>query len=399
VERNPVDRPFLEQLLGLDSSKIGFYAEVKQKIQELESTNLDLWTKKNELQAVFNAIGDGVLIFDSDGIVQYRNDACPQIADGDTLLGKTCEDVFHPGHRLGRKSCPVEAALRGQSESISFTATVAGSTRHFEATATPILDPQGYPSRVLLLLRDVTEKRLQELQLLQAEKMSSIGVLAAGVAHEINNPLNSVSLYAEALLRRIGEEEGADAHPDIFKDYLAVIVREAHRCKGIIESLLSFSRRSDGSMGPVDLNPLVKEVLELVRHKARYEAVEMLEDLVNGLPFVCGDPAGLRQVILNLTMNALQAIEGRGQVVISTRSEEEGVTLCVRDSGCGIPQELLDQIWAPFFTTKPVGQGLGLGLSLTYNIVRKHGGEIVVDSEPGRGSVFTVRLPLAGAAP
>ena len=398
MERNEINEGFLEQLLGLDSSKIGFYAEVKQKIQELEAANLDLWNKQNELQAVFNAIGDGVIIFDSDGVIQYRNEVCTQVFLSDGLVGKSCEEVFHPGHRLGRQACPVESALQGESRSVEFTVASNGETRYLEATATPIEDAHGYPSRALVLLRDVTDKRLQELQLLQAEKMSSIGVLAAGVAHEINNPLNSMALYAEALLRRLRDEPElqGDQRLEVFRGYLDVIVREAHRCKGIIESLLSFSRRSDGSMGLLDLNPLIREVLELVRHRARYELIEIQEDLAPCLPPVHGDSAGLRQVILNLSMNALQSIEGKGQIAISTRDDEGMVTLRVKDSGCGIPKELLEQIWSPFFTTKPVGQGLGLGLSVTYNIIRKHGGEILVESESGRGSTFTVRLPAAG---
>ena len=396
VERARFDEPSIEHLLGLESSKIGFYAEVKQKIRELEAINLDLRTKKNELQAVFDAISDGVAIFDSQCRVQFRNHVCPRLFPGETLLGKPCREIFHPDRPFHSEYCPVEGALLGESRHSAFCIERNGPARYLEATATPLEDAYGRPSRALVFLRDVTQRRLQELQLLQAEKMSSIGVLAAGVAHEINNPLTSVAGYAEALLRRLGEhgELASDPRLETFPHYLEVIVREAYRCKSIIESLLSFSRKSDGSLGPVDLPRLVGEVLELVRHRARYEEVEILERLPPGLPPLRGDAAGLRQVVLNLTLNALQAVQGPGRVELEARSEGASVVLLVRDTGCGIPPEHLEQIWDPFFTTKGVGQGLGLGLSVTYNIVRRHGGHIRVESREGQGTTFTVQLPV-----
>lgn len=395
VERTQIDEEYLDQLLGLESSKIGFYAEVKQKIRELEATNLDLRTKKNELQAVFDAIRDGVLLFDSECRVRYRNHIVPRIFPGESLLGRTCRDLFHADRSKDPEGCPVEGALGGQTRDISFTVQRGARPRYFEATATPIEDAYGSPSRALVFLRDVTDRKVQEMHLMQVEKMSSVGVLAAGVAHEINNPLNSVAGYAEALQRRLREDPALAADPRMasFPDHLEVIVRETYRCKSIIESLLSFSRKSDGAVGAVDLGALVREVLELVRNRARFEKVEIVHDLPEGLAPARGDPAGLRQVILNLALNALQASDGPGQVRIATGEEDDTVTLRVADDGCGIAQEVLDQIWDPFFTTKTVGQGLGLGLSVTYNIVQRHGGSIAVKSREGDGTTFTVRLP------
>jgi two-component system NtrC family sensor kinase len=395
IKRTRIDEASLDNLLGLGSSKIGFYGEVKQKIQELEAANLGLRIKKSELQAVFDSISDGVVIYDHNRFVQHRNHICPRLFPRETLVGKSCRELFHPERNLSPSSCPVERALHGESFQSSFTAAKEGNkTRHFDVIATPIEDPSG-KSRALLFLRDVTEKRLQELQLLQAEKMSSIGVLAAGVAHEINNPLNSVAGYAEALLRRFRDDEGLGRDPrlDVFKNYLEVIIREAYRCKGIIDSLLSFSRKSDGSSGPVDINCILEEVLDLVKYKARYEKIEIRLDFQPDLPRMVGDAATLRQVFMNLVMNALQAIEGSGRVEISTRAEASELIVRISDTGCGIAPDVLDQIWNPFFTTKTVGQGLGLGLAVTYNIVKKHDGDILVESEFGKGTLFTVRLP------
>jgi PAS domain S-box-containing protein len=395
--RTKMDESSLERLLGLDSSKIGFYAEVKQKIHELEAANSGLRRKSSEFQAMFDSISDGVIVYDSNGMVQHRNHVCPQYFPQETLPGCSCRELFHPEQKSAPHDCPVERALTGERVEISIMSQPSGGkVRYFDVTATPIEDSRSEQNRVLLFLRDVTEKRLQELQLMQAEKLSSIGVLAAGVAHEINNPLSSVAGYAEALLRRFNEERSLseDSRLDDFPKYLQVIVRESYRCKGIIDSLLSFSRKSDGSVSNININDVLNEVLELVRYKSRYEKIEIKTNLQRDLPDVIGDPSGLRQVCMNLLMNAHQAIHGTGIVEISTRTNKQSMVLFeIRDTGCGISKDAIDQIWDPFYTTKDVGKGLGLGLAVTYNIIKRLGGDISVESQVGEGSKFTVRMP------
>jgi len=397
AKRTLVDESSLERLLGLESSKIGFYSEVKQKIQELEAANLGLRIKSGELQAVFNAISDSVVIYDHHGLVQHRNHITPTIFPCETSIGQGCKALFHPDRDLSPASCPVEQALCGASSQMSFSFPVgSGENRYFDVTATPIEDPNE-KTRALVFIRDVTDKRQSELQLMQAEKMSSIGMLAAGVAHEINNPLTSVAGYSEALLRRLRDDRtlAEDSRLKDFKKYLEVIIRESYRCKGIIDSLLSFSRKSEVAFGLVDLNSILTEVLELVRHKARNEKIEIREDLQSGLPLVRGDSSGLRQVFLNLTVNALQAIDGPGVIDIITTDSDEGMVIAtISDTGCGIQPSTLEQIWDPFFTTKEVGKGVGLGLAVSYNIIKRHGGDVSAESVPGKGSKFTVRLPL-----
>lgn len=395
--RTKMDEASLERLLGLDNSKIGFYGEVKQKIQELESANQGLRSKSNELQAMFDSISDGIVVYDHFGVVQHRNHVCPTLFPQETLPGSSCRELFHPEEESSPLHCPVERALTGERVEISFTSQISkGKIRYFDITATPIEDVHEERNRALVFLRDVTDKRLQELQLMQAEKLSSIGVLAAGVAHEINNPLSSVAGYAEALLRRVNDEPSLleDPRLEAFPKYLQVIIRESYRCKGIIDCLLSFSRKSDGSVCNVNLNDILQEVLELVRHKSRYEKIDVRLNLQSDLPEVTGDPSGMRQVCMNLLMNAHQAIKGEGVVEISTSANDQSMVLFhIRDTGCGISKDAIDQIWDPFFTTKDVGQGLGLGLAVTYNIVKRHGGDITVESQLGKGSKFTVRMP------
>lgn len=396
IKSTHVDDQFLDSLLGIETSKIGFYSEVKQKIQELEAANLSLRGKKTELQAVFDAIGDCVIIYDREGRVQYRNRLAPRVFPQETVHGQSCRALFHPDRDEERESCPVDRALQGESCQISFSTTKhSGKNRYFDVIATPIAEPtEGY--RALVFIRDVTERRARELQLLQGEKMSSIGVLAAGVAHEINNPMTSVAGYAEALQRRFRDtpELAEDLRLSDFPRYLEIIVREVYRCKAIIDSLLSFSRKSDGAFGKVDLNGIIGEVLELVRHQGRDKNIEIDDNLLAPLPPVLGDASALRQVFLNLIMNGLQAIEGKGSVRIETALENGQVLAKVTDTGSGIAPDLLDQIWNPFFTTKVVGKGQGLGLAVTYDIIKKHDGLIEVQSQLGKGTEFTLKLPL-----
>jgi signal transduction histidine kinase len=397
AKRTKVDEPNLERLLGLESSKIGFYSEVKQKINELEAANLELRIKTGELQAVFDAISDSVVIYDHRGCVQHRNWVSPHLFPTETAIGSCCKSLFHPDRDQAPESCPVELALAGQDSQVSFSlADRVGNNRYFDVTATPIADANE-ETRALVFIRNVTDKRLNELQLLQAEKLSSIGLLAAGVAHEINNPLTSVAGYSEALLRRFRDNEALTSDPRLqdFKKYLEVIIRESYRCKGIIDSLLSFSRKSEGAVGLVDINEILGEVLELVRHRARNERIEIRELFKSDLPMVKGDASGLRQVFLNLTMNALQSIEGPGNIEIATvEHDDRTVSATISDNGCGIAPAMMEHIWDPFFTTKEVGKGIGLGLSVTYNIIKMHGGKVFVESRHGEGSKFTVRLPI-----
>ena len=401
IKHTQIDEGFLDILLGIESSKMGFYGEVKQKIQELEAANLGLRVKKTELQAVFDAISDGVVIYDHKGLVQHRNHVCPKMFPKETLLGKSCQALFHADQGMTPAGCPVEKALCGESSQLSLTTSHNSGRRNrfYDVIATPIATPRedlAGGNRALVFIRDVTERRSSELQLLQAEKMSSIGVLAAGVAHEINNPMTSVAGYAEALQRRFREDQSlaGDLRLLDFPKYLDVIVREVYRCKGIIDSLLSFSRKSEGEFGKVDLNEIIGEVLELVRHKGREGKIELSEDLSIPLPFVDGDASALRQVFLNLILNALQAIEDMGSVRIETQAVGSQVVVKVVDTGVGIAPDILDQIWNPFFTTKVVGKGQGLGLAVTYDIIKKHHGEINVHSTVGQGTEFIVSFPV-----
>ncbi len=369
-----------------------------QDITERKQAEVDLRNKTNELQAIFDSISDGITVYDHNGMIQHHNLISPRLFPDEILPGKSCRDIFHPETPSLPHQCPVERALHGERVETSQVSMREGhKTRYVDITATPIKDALGEKNRALVFFRDISGKRLQEMHLIQAEKMSSIGVLATGIAHEINNPLASVAGCAEALLRRFRDEPllKEDSRLDVFPHYLEVIVRESYRCKGIIEHMLSFSRKSDGYAVQVDMNVVLLEILELLRHQPSYKQIEVVTDLKPDLPRVLGDPSGLRQVCMNLLTNAHQAIKDAGRVELTTDLvDDEIISIKIRDTGCGIAQDTIDRIWDPFFTTKEVGKGVGLGLALTYNIVKRHGGEIKVESRVGEGAQFTVFLPV-----
>ncbi|SDE70762.1 PAS domain-containing sensor histidine kinase [Desulfuromonas thiophila] len=372
-----------------------------QDITQRKKSEVELRNKTNELLAIFDSIGDGIIVYDNNARIQHHNLISPQLFPEKVFPGAPCNNIFHLQENRSPQDCPVEKALQGERVDTSLIINLNNSqqrARYIDVTATPIRDSMGEQNRALVFLRDVSTKRLQEMHLIQAEKMSSVGMLATGVAHEINNPLTSVAGCAEALLRRFREapELLEFAQLEQFPHYLEIILRESYRCKGIIDHLLSFGSMSDGLRRKVDINLALKEVIELLKYQDKYQQIQVSTDLLTELPRVEGDPSALRQVFMNLLVNAHQAIKGRGDIFVSTRKQNSRhVQIVIRDTGDGMEQNILDRIWEPFFTTKEAGKGLGLGLALTYNIVKDHKGEITIESSPGQGSVFTLLLPIS----
>ncbi len=227
-----------------------------------------------------------------------------------------------------------------------------------------------------------------QLKLVQSEKMAAFGQLGAGIAHEVKNPLAGILGCAQLSLKKV--EEGTPVEKN-----LRLIEKETKRCKAIIENLLRFARQETAILQPIQLNPVVTDAIAIVSHQLGMHRVELKHDLAEELPPVHGNANQLQQVVMNLIMNAQQAMAGDpGQICVSTSTNGTSVDIVVADSGPGMTDEIKSRVFEPFFTTKPGGKGTGLGLSVSFGIIKDHGGEIAVESQPGRGTVFTVALPV-----
>ncbi len=225
-------------------------------------------------------------------------------------------------------------------------------------------------------------------QLVQSEKLASLGQLAAGVAHELNNPLAAILLYSETMLKEHGESSP-------FHNDLKTIVSETKRCKRIVSDLLNFARQSQLVTQPTDIHAIIHELLEFAPRRIKTVQVNFITDLDPNLPLIDADPSQLRQVLLNLMTNAVEAMPEGGTVTVRTRKAPAGmVTIEIQDTGVGIPPENLNKLFTPFFTTKPIGKGTGLGLAIVYGIVKMHRGQISATSKVNKGTTFTVTLPI-----
>jgi two-component system NtrC family sensor kinase len=230
-------------------------------------------------------------------------------------------------------------------------------------------------------------------QLRASERLASMGQLSAGVAHELNNPLGTILLYSHMLLKQLPAEDARRADLDI-------IASEATRCGQIVRSLLDFARQSRVSKAPTDLAALVNDVVKVLSAKARAAGASLSAEVQEGLPTATVDAGQVKQVLVNLVQNGLDAVSEGGTVRIRVRSAADGrgVEMFVEDNGCGIAPENMDKLFAPFFTTKQADKGTGLGLALAYGVVKMHSGEISARSELGQGTEFRVWLPLGGEA-
>ena len=391
----------IEDLIGLGQSKLGFYKEVQVKIAELQKTNRELARQQQQVQAILDGITDIVAVVSPDYRIRSVNNSFYDIYATSPPDDDLCYEVFR-GRGEPCETCVLRDALAANRVCrTNAIVSVAGRNRQFSITASPLRDRHGRPTDILVVKRDVTIEKEFQAKYYHAEKMATIGLLAAGVAHEINNPLTAIRGFAEGLQRRViamaGNVFDSSAKED-FDESLEIILKECRRCSGIVRSLLTFSPRKTMQRGNTRLNHLVKNVLRILHHRLKHYPASLIRlDLNDELPAILGDAAELEQVILNLILNALDAIGDDGAIDIKTCACKKGqVCLEVADNGCGIPPDDLPKLFEPFFTTKAVGKGIGIGLSTCYHIIRSHGGEIDVTSVPGKGARFTVRLPVAG---
>ncbi len=277
--------------------------------------------------------------------------------------------------RLGRR----EAAGRKRG----------GGSIDIEISTMPLYLSEGGIAVFQSLIRDVTQQKNWEGAMLQSEKLTAMGRLAGEIAHEINNPLGGILLYANLIHEDL--EPNSQARTNLEK-----IIKLATRCRIIAKGLLNFGRSSSRTYAPVDLNKTINDMYSLIEDHKILRHVETVFDLDPDLPHLMGDKGQLEQVVLNLMINAGEAMRGQGRLVVTSYFSDEAKTININfeDTGPGIPPEIQARIFEPFFTTKRPGRGTGLGLSITHGIVQRHGGKINVRSLPGKGASFELIFPV-----
>jgi len=345
---------------------------------------------KEEWETAFNALTEGMAVLGQGGAIVRANRALAALAGvpGSELIGRNfCEVLFGGSEPV---SALVDAAYRGERPA-PFVVRLEPTQRVLRLTTAPLAERTGQ-SPVVVLVEDMTEQQVMEAQLIQNDKMASIGQLVSGVAHELNNPLTSIAGLTELLLER-------DSHHVLPREHLRVIHDQAERAGRIVRNLLTFARKGVPEKTAVDLNDVAARTSLLIVYELQLHGIELDSVLSPEPVVVLGDRYELQQVLLNLVTNAVQAVTtlepGRPRrITLETAHVGGEAILRVRDTGPGVPAHLVSYLFTPFFTTKGPGEGTGLGLSLSYGLVKAHGGVLTYDVPPGGGAEFRVTLPF-----
>ena len=351
---------------------------------------------------LFQAIQDPVFVVTPDGIIIDANNAALTAAAKkmSQVIGQGICKIIHGGS-LPHIKCPLEEFLLTCSSRVEET-TLPGLSGEYQLTITPVKSSNGNVRKILLIARELSSDEVRKADSFRTAQMASIGELAAGVAHEVNNPMTGIINFAQILLD--------DSEKDSLQsELLGRIVSEGERIAVIIKNLLAFSRESKTENEPIDIKQVIRDSLTLVAHQFEKDGIKITTEYSEELGQLLGNFTQLQQVVLNLLSNARFALNERypksspNKIIdISCKSrindqDQRVIQMCIKDLGTGIPQGILKKLFDPFFTTKPSGEGTGLGLSITYGIVRDHGGIVKVDSKMHQYTKIIVELPSLGS--
>lgn len=381
------DLDLLEALAGYAAIALenaSLYRSVENKAMELERL-------KTYTENIIESINVAVIALDTNGLITSCNRAFEELhhVRRDRILGAPlqslfAEDVIVSIHKAaGTWSWDIKSASNIFK---LFLENRVGSKLIVNLSVIPLVDTADLNDGCLIVIDDITEKVRLEDQLLQAEKLSSIGLLAAGLAHEVNTPITGISSYTQMLLKDTPESDSR-------KPILEKIEKQTFRAAEIVNGLLNFARMNGTQFQDLDVNRLIRESLALLDHQMRQNHIDVEAALDETLPAVYGNGGKLQQVFINLFLNARDAMASGGRLKIRTSMNDTMVIVDIDDTGAGISEENMKRIYDPFFTTKISGKGTGLGLAVTYGIIQEHGGRIFVDSAPGIGTHFRLKLP------
>ena len=367
---------------------------VEQRTRELES-------QKRFMESIVDSLPIGLYVIDRDYSVttwnRKRETGILGISRGQ-VIGQNVLSVFSSMSSDRLKTEFDHVFATGQPFETQTASWSSGEKRYYHLRKIPMSMDGSSVSHVITLGEDITDRRRLQESAHTNEKLASIGKLAAGIAHEINNPLAAIAGCVEGLISRSQDETLAKvAAFEDFPEYLKIIDGEIFRCKGIISNLLDFSRNKDILKQEIRINETLEQTLQLLGHHKSFKQLQVVKELDPACPPIVGNGGELRQVFLAMCINAMDAMNESGTLTIRTAPElhngQDAVRVQFQDTGVGIPAGNLNKIFDPFFTTKPVGKGTGLGLSICYGIVGSHQGSIKVESEVGQGTTFHILLP------
>jgi PAS domain S-box-containing protein len=374
----------------IDLGDESFYQMIFRDLTEQRKLEKKIRQSKRNLEAIFDGIRDQLSIQAPDYRILRVNRAVVENYQTtfEKLLNQKCYEAYFQRSQPCEK-CPISVTIETKQPATSIMKSSEGNTT-LQIFSYPILDDKGNVISAIEYTKDITEGQKLQEQLIQSEKLAGIGILASGVAHEINNPLSGIIGMAEIAL----EEEDPTKNESYLKDILDC----AQRISEIVKGLRSYSRAAKkGEQGLVDLNEVLEETLKMVRLVSQKTPVEVIKKF-QPVEKIQANIGEIQQVFTNLITNAFQAMDGKGgKLVLSTRSIGDSVEVKVSDDGMGIPQKYLNQIFDPFFTTKKPGEGTGLGLNIVYRIVTQHEGTIDVESKEQIGTTFTIKFPIRRA--
>ena len=407
LKRKPSRLKVLESAISrLFSDVVRFREEYLLEKRQLEMV-------QGIVDSVFSSIQDRVLIMQPNLKILDANQALLDSVGmtKEEIVGKYCYQVSHqstgPCTEKGH-ICPLVESIEtgGMAHAIHEHFDRNNQMWYCEVTTVPLKNNQGKIDLILEILRDITdelENRVEQktrsltmnlTRLIHEDKMIALGKLVASAVHEINNPLSGIHALARLVHRGLEEEPLNAENLNQYKYYLQLIDTESARCSNIVSNLLSFSRQQKMERKPFQINEIIHKVVSLFGHKMELQHVNLHLDLEDDLPKMVGDPSQIQQCIVNLFFNAMEAMPEGGDIIVRTRWEDSKnlIRLEVEDTGFGIPEEMLSQIFEPFFSTKNQDKGVGLGLSVVYGIIKEHHGSIYVKSEVGKGSNFIIRF-------
>jgi len=391
----------VSQVLGNTLSPLLASAELSQDLAgEVALRTREIEAQRRFTAQIIDSLPLGLYVIDRQFRIQAWNRKRETGTQGvvrDEVLGRTVFDVLYrqPRELLRREFDRVFET--GKMEQLEVESTATGETRYYRLTKIPMRLDGDDVSHVITIGEDVTEWKSVQQQIAQTDKLAAVGQLAAGVMHEINNPLATITACLEALASRSNELPDVARQP--FEEYYRIMDSELTRCKRIVDGLLDFSRPKARHKKVVPINQVVEDSLFLVKHHDRFKKIKLVRRLADGLPPVEANAEQLIQAFLAIMLNAIDAMEGNGTLTVATGSSSDRadeVFVDFSDTGPGIARETLPKIFEPFFSTKTPGRGTGLGLSICYGIVAEHRGHVQVDSQPGHGTTFRVLLPGAG---